>query len=100
MPTGCCCGNAVVESFFATLKKDLVYRSAWLGFNEPGLRYRLVAYRANVGIAMVNGIEPGEHVDLRLLQTAELTLTLPEPCGAEVRVLEECRDWRSGSLGN
>jgi putative transposase len=27
--TGCCYDNAVVESFFATLKKDLVYRTAW-----------------------------------------------------------------------
>ena len=26
---GCCYDNAVVESFFATLKKELVYRSAW-----------------------------------------------------------------------
>ncbi len=27
--TGCCYANAVVESFFATLKKELVYRTAW-----------------------------------------------------------------------
>ncbi len=27
--TGCCYDNAVAESFFATLKKDLVYRTAW-----------------------------------------------------------------------
>ncbi len=27
--TGCCYDNAVVESFFATLKKDLVYRTAY-----------------------------------------------------------------------
>jgi putative transposase len=27
--TGCCYDNAVVESYFATLKKDLVYRTAW-----------------------------------------------------------------------
>jgi len=26
---GCCYDNAVVESFFATLKKELVYRTAW-----------------------------------------------------------------------
>lgn len=26
---GCCYDNAVVESFFATLKKELIYRSSW-----------------------------------------------------------------------
>jgi putative transposase len=32
--TGCCYDNAAVESFFATLKKDLVYRSAWRGLQQ------------------------------------------------------------------
>lgn len=31
---GCCYDNAVVESFFATLKKELVYRTNWLDCNE------------------------------------------------------------------
>jgi putative transposase len=28
-PTGVCWDNAVAESFFATLKKELVYRRSW-----------------------------------------------------------------------
>jgi len=31
---GCCYDNAVVESFFATLKKDLVYRTSWHSLDE------------------------------------------------------------------
>ena len=34
---GCCCDNAVVASFFATLKKDLVYRTNWFDYNEQKL---------------------------------------------------------------
>jgi transposase InsO family protein len=34
---GCCYDNAVVESFFATLKKELVYRTNWLDANEATL---------------------------------------------------------------
>lgn len=34
---GCAYDNAVVESFFATLKKDLVYRTNWLDHHEAKL---------------------------------------------------------------
>ena len=35
---GCCYDNAVAESFFATLKKELVYRTAkWLDYNDASL---------------------------------------------------------------
>jgi len=34
---GCCYDNAVVESFFATLKKELVYRTNWLDYNEANM---------------------------------------------------------------
>lgn len=34
---GCCYDNAVAESFFATLKKELVYRTKWLDYAEASL---------------------------------------------------------------
>jgi putative transposase len=34
---GCAYDNAVVESFFATLKKDLVYRTNWLDHHQAAL---------------------------------------------------------------
>lgn len=39
---GCCYDNAVVESFFATLKKELVYRTNWIDYNEA--RMSIVEY--------------------------------------------------------
>lgn len=35
--TGCAYDNAVVESFFATLKKELVYRTNWLDHRQAAL---------------------------------------------------------------
>ena len=34
---GCCYDNAVVESFFASLKKELVYRTNWLDCDEANM---------------------------------------------------------------
>ena len=39
---GCCYDNAVAESFFATLKKELVYRTNWIDYNEA--RMSIVEY--------------------------------------------------------
>ena len=71
---GCAYDNAVVESFFATLKKDLVYRTNWLDDREAALaisEYIQVFYNRRRRHSTLGYMSPA---DYEALHTAEVGL--------------------------
>lgn len=73
---GCAYDNAVVESFFATLKKDLVYRTNWLDHREAKLainEYIQVFYNRSRLHSTLGYMSP---VDYEALHAAEVDLAV------------------------
>jgi putative transposase len=70
---GCAYDNAVVESFFATLKKDLVYRTNWLDQQQAALaisEYIQVFYNRRRRHSTLDYMSPAEYEALHAVEVA------------------------------